>query len=128
MDQFAFMFVCYQRLWKANGLTVDHAKVLLLLLLFGADLLAMAMSVAMKGGKKKVDLIESLKKAGFEHLAIGLRAPLKVWRLLDDLFSYAKLVPRWMPSESVASKSTVIRFHRFRYPITTFATDFELWW
>ena len=108
------------RSWTSNGLTVDQEQRLLLV---GADPSATAMNVAMKNGKKKVDLTESLKRAGVEHLAIGLRAPLNVWQLLDDHSSCAteehrritflyvdltKLVPRWMPSESAGSKSTVM--------------------
>ena len=83
----------------------------------------MAQAMAMRNGKKKVDLAVHLKKAGLENLAIGLRPPLKVWQLLEDhtqcandesrrtSFLYVdltKLVPRWMPSESVGSKSTVM--------------------
>ena len=101
-------------------MTADQEQRLLLL---GADPSAMAQAMAMRNGKKKVDLAEHLMKAGLKHLAIGLRPPLKVWQLLEDhtqctneesrrvSFLYVdltKLVPRWMPSESVGSKSIVM--------------------
>ena len=109
-----------QRSWTANGLTADQEQRLLLL---GADPSAVAQAMAMRNGKKKVDIALALKKAGVENLAVGLRPPLKVWQLLEDHTQFSndesrrtsflyvdltKLVPRWMPSESVGSKSTVM--------------------
>ena len=101
-------------------MTVDQEQRLLLL---GADPSAMAQAMAMRNGKKKVDIAVHLKRAGLEKLAIGLRPPLKVWQLLEDHTQYTndesrrvsflymdltKLVPRWMPSESVGSNSIVM--------------------
>ena len=70
-----------QRSWTANGLTADQEQRLLLL---GADPSAMAQAMAMRNGKKKVDIALALKKAGVENLAVGVRPPLKVWQLLED--------------------------------------------
>ena len=103
-----------------QGMTYDQEQRLAML---GADPSGVAMTTAMRASKSKVNMVDQLRKAKLENLPHQLRAPLKVWQLMEDhttlcidegrkhKFLYVeltKLLPRWMSVESVGGKATVV--------------------